>query len=190
MYEEIPSEPLSQTLYIDQDELCITGYKNNLLKEWMFYIFNLPFCGAGILLLKWYPQYIYLKCVKSSLKNADTVLVKVSIRFMYIFMNLKAMLTVTFYFLNLQDSNGIYSIHSVCTLKVITDENQSFHKSLLSILKVNNDLKYFIHKELRYIWLHNEFQFSQLRGWCDEKKLIKDLLEKSSGYTAEEQALL
>ncbi|KAK6640237.1 hypothetical protein RUM44_011923 [Polyplax serrata] len=159
-YEEIHNEPHCQTLSIEQDELVITGYKGHCLKKWVFYLLNLPLCGTVILLLEWCPGFLYLKYERCSLKNAENVLVK--------------------------DGNGVHSIHQVHTVKLPKAQQMSCP---FPLFKIENNIRFFTYKELRYIWLQEEMQFFQLRGWCDDKK-VNDLLTKSEGHTVEEQAIL
>lgn len=80
-YQEIRDQPCSQTLSNVQDhqeKLFIIGYKSNQIKQLCFYIISCIFCGIPLLVCHWYKHFSVIKYSKSSLKEADYVLVKVS----------------------------------------------------------------------------------------------------------------
>lgn len=79
-YQEITDQQCSQILSNVQDhqeKLYIVGYKSNRVKAWCFYVISCLFCGIPLLLCHWYQQLSVIKYSKSSLRDADYVLVKV-----------------------------------------------------------------------------------------------------------------
>lgn len=166
-YQEIRDQPCSQTLSNVQDhqeKLYVIGYKSDKVKEWCFYIISCIFCGIPLLVCHWYQHFSVIKYVKSSLKEADYVLVK--------------------------DSFDIHFIRPIETVILASEDTVTFRKSLSSVLNVSHVTRFFIHNDIKYVWCDETHQFSQLRGWDSGVKYIKELLEESYGYTEEEQDLL
>lgn len=62
-----------------QERLHITGYKDNPIKRWIFYAMTVSLGGLPWLIMKWYPQLNGAIMTKISLKDADSVLIKVRI---------------------------------------------------------------------------------------------------------------
>lgn len=85
----------------------------------------------------------------------------------------------------------MHSIHKIQSVSISFKKTSAeFQKSIFTSLRVTDNLKYFIYKDMRYIWLNDDMQFYQLKGLESEKRNLQKFIETCTGYDIEEQSIL